>query len=140
MDGSQSHQMLPSARGERAQDVSSGAPQSQVPSVSRRTAETWGLTALPCTEVPTPAQSVAFSQVLLSRSIVHLQILICRATQSLDRIVRHDDLCLAGVLGVGWLRSPLQSVCVLHVLWTMVWSSSDISPLRVQALLKWHVG
>lgn len=69
MDGSQSHQMLPLLQGARAGArtvMSSGAPQSQVPSVSRRTAETWGLTALPCIEVPTPAQSVAFfSQVLL---------------------------------------------------------------------------
>lgn len=64
MDGSQSHQVLPLLQGAtRAQalSASSGAPQSQVPSVSRLTAETWGLTALPCTEVPNPpAQSPFF--------------------------------------------------------------------------------
>lgn len=66
---------------------------------------------LPCTEVPT-----RHSQ-LVSRksSIVHPQILICRATQSLVRIVRHDD--------VAWLRTcslsrsplPKSAACMEHL-------------------------
>lgn len=56
---------------------------------------------LPCTEVPTPLQSSRQS------SIVTPQILICRATQSLARIIRHDDLCLAAHL---LLPSPPQSL------------------------------
>lgn len=78
----------------------SGAPQSQVPSVSEGRPRP-GALPLALYRGTHPLQSSRQS------SIVTPQILICRATQSLARIVRHDDLCLAAHL---LLPSPPQSL------------------------------
>lgn len=100
---------------QRVQDQSSGAPQSQVPSVSRRTAETWGLTFY---LVPRYPPAPPNSQLLVANR--HPQILICRATQSLARIVRHDD--------GAWLRLLLRGRAVKPTILLRVWTCSDVPP------------